>query len=81
MTTTHTLSKFIPQQKKIKELEKRNPRFKRVYSEYEMMCEQLWNVENTKGSSLPDDFVEAIKLQTEYLEVEVGDWLHLPEDH
>ena len=56
-------------------LEENNPRFKRVYSEYELMADQLWNLENTDTSNIPDDFIEAIKLQTEYLEEEIDDWL------
>ncbi|MDN3606734.1 hypothetical protein [Kaistella yonginensis] len=75
MITKRTYRKFNPQQKKIEELEKNSPRFKRVYSEYELMADQLWNLENTDTSNIPDDFIEAIKLQTEYLEEEIDDWL------
>ena len=65
----------MPQQKRIEELEKNSPRFKRVYSEYELMSDQLWTLENTDTTNIPDDFMEAIKLQTEYLEEELDDWL------
>lgn len=75
MTTQRPYRKFKPQQKRIEELEKNSPRFKRVYSEYEMMSEQLWDLENTDTTNIPDDFMEAIKLQTEYLEEEIDDWL------
>ena len=75
MINKRTYRKFNPQQKKIEELEKNSPRFKRVYSEYELMADQLWNLENTDTSNIPDDFIEAIKLQTEYLEEEIDDWL------
>lgn len=75
MTTQRPYRKFMPQQKRIEELEKNSPRFKRVYSEYEMMSEQLWDLENTDNTNIPDDFMEAIKLQTEYLEEEIDDWL------
>ena len=75
MTAKRPFRKFNPQQKKIEELEKNSPRFKRVYSEYELMADQLWNLENTDTSNIPDDFIEAIKLQTEYLEEEIDDWL------
>lgn len=67
--------KFKPQQQKIEELEKRNPRFKRIYSEYELMSDELWNLENSDTSNIPDDFIDSIKLQTEYLEEEIDDWL------
>lgn len=67
--------KFKPQQKKIEELERNNPRFKRIFSEYEMMTDELWNLENSDMSDVPDDFINAVKLQTEYLEDEIDDWL------
>ncbi len=68
--------KFQAQQNKIEDLEKSNSRFKRIYSEYENMSEQLWNIENSEGDSIPDDFLNAIKLQTSYLEDEIEDWLY-----
>ena len=68
--------KFLPQQKKIEELEKNNSRFRRIYSEYELMSDELWNLETSDTSgSIPDDFINAIKLQTSYLEDEIEDWL------
>ena len=67
--------KFTPQQQKIEALEKQSPRFKRIYSEYELMSDELWNLENSDISNIPDDFLNAVKLQTEYLEDEIGDWL------
>ncbi|MBO6200505.1 MAG: hypothetical protein J6N74_02665 [Chryseobacterium sp.] len=68
--------KFLPQQKKIEELEKSSSRFKRIYSEYEWMSDELWDMEsNETAESIPDDFINAIKLQTSYLEDEIEDWL------
>ena len=68
--------KFLPQQKKIEELEMNNSRFRRIYSEYELMSDELWNLETSDTSgSIPDDFINAIKLQTTYLEDEIEDWL------
>ena len=68
--------KFLPQQKKIEELEKNSSRFRRIYSEYEMMSDELWNLESSETTeSVPDDFINAIKLQTSYLEDEIQDWL------
>ena len=68
--------KFLPQQKKIEELENSNSRFRRIYSEYELMSDELWNLETSDTSgSIPDDFINAIKLQTSYLEDEIEDWL------
>ena len=62
-------------EEKIDELEKSSPRFKRIYSEYELMSDELWNLENSDISNIPDDFLNAVKLQTEYLEDEIDDWL------
>ena len=68
--------KFLPQQKKIEELEKSSSRFKRIYSEYELMSDELWDMEsNETEESIPDDFINAIKLQTSFLENEIEDWL------
>jgi len=67
--------KFQLQQTHIEALEKENSRFKRVYSEYENMSDELWNLENSKGDSVPDDFINAMILQTSYLEDEIEDWL------
>ncbi|KIA89626.1 hypothetical protein [Kaistella jeonii] len=75
MTIQKPFRKFIPQQKKIEELEKNSPRFKRIYEEYELMSDELYNMENSDTSNIPDDFMDAVKIQTEYLEDEIGDWL------
>ena len=75
MNTPKKYRKFTPQQQKIEALEKESPRFKRIYSEYELMSDELWNLENTDISNIPDDFLDAIKLQTSYLEEEIDDWL------
>ena len=75
MTVLRPSRKFLPQLKRIRELEKSSDRFRRVYSEYETITDELWNLENTDTSNIPDDFLDAVKLQAEYLEDEVGDWL------
>ena len=75
MITKKTYRKFNPQLKRIEELEKNSPRFKRIYAEYEIMSDELWNLEHSDVTNIPDDFIDAVKLQTEYLEEEIGDWL------
>lgn len=75
MKTPLPYRKFQPQQKKIENLENSSPRFKRIYSEYQTMSDELWELENTTMESVPDDFINAIKLQTSYLEDEIEDWL------
>lgn len=67
--------KFKFEQKKIEELEKNNPRFKRIFDEYETMSEELHKLETSDSVEVPDDFLNAIKLQTEYLRDEIDDWL------
>ena len=75
MTKQRPYRKFVPQQREIEALEKNSPRFKRVYEEYELLSDELWNLENSDMTNIPDDFINAVKLQTEYLEDEIGDWL------
>lgn len=67
--------KFQLQQNKIENLERSSPRFKRIYSEYQTMSDDLWELENSVEDNVPDDFIEAIKLQASYLEDEIEDWL------
>ncbi|WP_292010090.1 hypothetical protein [Chryseobacterium sp.] len=67
--------KFQLQQKNIEALERENSRFKRIYSEYENMSNELWSLENSSGEPQPDDFINAIILQKTYLEDEIEDWL------
>lgn len=68
--------KFQHQQKNIEALERQSSRFKRVYSEYENMSDDLWDLENSERKDVPDDFLDAMILQTSYLEDEIEDWLH-----
>ncbi|MGD1319648.1 hypothetical protein [Chryseobacterium sp. 2R14A] len=75
MKSQNKYRKFQLQQKNIEVLEKENSRFKRVYSEYENMSNDLWDLENSDGDPIPDDFISAIQLQTSYLEEEIEDWL------
>lgn len=75
MKSQNKYRKFQLQQKNIEALEKENSRFKRVYSEYENMSDELWNLESTKGDPLPDDFINAMIVQASYLEEEIEDWL------
>ncbi len=75
MNPQNPYRKFNTQKKKIEELEQNSPRFKRIYSEYEIMADELWNLENSDVTTVPDDFIDAVKLQTEYLKDEIEDWL------
>ncbi|NAW51476.1 hypothetical protein GNY06_08820 [Elizabethkingia argentiflava] len=69
-------SKFIKYQDKIRELEDKNPRFKRVFQEYEIFSRELWDLETCAGGNpIPDDFIEAFQLQMRYLEEEIKNWL------
>lgn len=75
MKNPNPYRKFRGQQDKIAVLEKTNPRFKRVYNEYELLSEELWKHETTEGVSIPDDFLNSFKLQTSFLEDEIESWL------
>ncbi|KUJ50398.1 hypothetical protein [Chryseobacterium sp. JAH] len=75
MKSQNKYRKFQLQQKNIEALEKENTRFKRVFSEYENMSDELWNLENQEGEPIPDDFINAMVMQTSYLEKEIEDWL------
>jgi len=75
MKSNNRYRKFQLQQKNIEALERENSRFKRVYSEYETMSDELWNLETAQGNAVPDDFIDAIAMQTHYLEEEIQDWL------
>ncbi|MBT2622180.1 MULTISPECIES: hypothetical protein [Chryseobacterium] len=75
MKSQNKYRKFQLQQKNIEALERENSRFKRVYSEYENMSDELWNLENSNDKQIPDDFINAMILQTSYLEDEIQDWL------
>lgn len=75
MNLQRPFRKFNPQQKKIEELEKKSPRFKRIFSEYELMTDELYDMETSESSNVPDDFINAIKLQTEFLEEEIDGFL------
>lgn len=72
--------KFQGQQDKIEKLEKSNSRFKRVFSEYEFMAEELWDLNNIE-SNIPDDFLDSILVQTSFLEKEIEQWLDVPDSN
>lgn len=67
--------KFLPKQKTIEELELKNDRFRRIYAEYESFSRELSNLESADAPAVPDDFMDAVKLQTSILEDEVEYWL------
>ncbi len=67
--------KFQLQQENIEALQTENSRFKRVYSEYENMSDELWNLESSTTQPVPDDFIDAMIVQTSYLEEEIEGWL------
>lgn len=80
MKNQRTLKRFSPLQGKISELKKNNSRFKRVYREYEIMTDELWNLENSPEISVSDDFLNAVNVQTNYLEEEIDGWLKSEEE-
>lgn len=79
MKNSRPYRKFQFQQKKIEELEQNDNRFKRMYTEYESMSEELWDMECQEESSVTDDFLESFRLQTNYLEEQIENWLQREE--
>lgn len=75
MKSNHRYRKFQLHQKNIEALEKENSRFRRVFSEYEILAEELWKLENEAESGVPDAYIEAMLMQSAYLEDEIQDWL------
>ena len=80
MKTPRPYRKFQFKQEKIKDLEEHNPRFKRVYSEFENLSDEIWEIETGDRASVPDDFMFALKMQTNWLEDEIDRWLDLKDD-
>ncbi len=68
-------SKFQKMTNEIKDLEKTNPRFKRVFSEFEEIVYEIWEIETGNRAAVPDDFIFALKLQKKCLEEEIDEWL------
>lgn len=66
---------------KIEELEKTNARFKRVYSEYQLINDEIKQMELDDNASVPDDFLDAMQLQSSCLEDEIKIWLTDDNDH
>ena len=75
MKSNRPYRRLKPQRQKIEELEKSIQRFKRIYSEYEQVSEELWNMENSEDISTPDDFIDATQQQKDFLQHEISDWL------
>ena len=77
MKTPRSYRKFQFQQDKIRNLEEKSPRFKRIYTEFENLSDEIWDIETGDRDSVPDDFMMALQLQTNFLEDEIDNWLGL----
>lgn len=75
MTPGKPYRKFQAQESSIRRLKEQNSRFNRVYSEYETMSDELWDLETSERMPVPDDFRDAVQQQTDYLEEEISNWL------
>ncbi len=75
MITNKSMRKFAPQRKQIEALEKECPRFKRIFSEYEAISDDLWEKQNSTAVNIPDDFFAAMESQTDLLEHVILDLL------
>jgi len=80
MKTPRSYRKFQFQQEKIRNLEEKSPRFKRIYTEFENLSDEIWDIETGDRDSVPDDFMMALQLQTNFLEDEIDNWLSLKDE-
>lgn len=80
MKTPRSYRKFQFQQDKIRNLEEKSPRFKRIYTEFEYLSDEIWDIETGDRDSVPDDFMMALQLQTNFLEDEIDNWLSLKDE-
>ena len=80
MKTPRSYRKFQLQQEKIRNLEEKSPRFKRIYTEFENLSDEIWDIETGDRDSVPDDFMMALQLQTNFLEDEIDNWLSLKDE-
>ena len=80
MKTPRSYRKFQFQQDKIRNLEEKSPRFKRIYTEFENLSDEIWDIETGDRDSVPDDFMMALQLQTHFLEDEIDNWLSLKDE-
>ena len=80
MKTPRSYRKFQFQQDKIRNLEEKSPRFKRIYTEFENLSDDIWDIETGDRDSVPDDFMMALQLQTNFLEDEIDNWLGLKDE-
>lgn len=68
-------SKFQDCKEKIREMEEHNPRFRRVYSEFNAIVEEIRQMKRDSEDSVPDDFWWALETQKALLEEEIEHWL------
>ena len=80
MKTPRSYRKFQFQQDKIRNLEEKSPRFKRIFTEFENLSDEIWDIETGDRDSVTDDFMMALQLQTNFLEDEIDNWLSLKDE-
>lgn len=80
MKTSSLYRKFQIRRDKIKDLEEKNPRFRRVFSEFEDITDEIWEIENGNREDIPDDFLFALFLQKKCLEEEIDEWLEIKDN-
>lgn len=57
--------------KKIKDLEKNNSHFRRMYSEYENTNNAIWEMETQENKYITDELILSLRLQAESLGTEI----------
>lgn len=79
MNNPRPYRRFQPKTQEISALKKNNSRFERIYREYEVISEELWDFENSDKVSVCDEFLNALQQQSHFLEEEIDDWLAVKE--
>lgn len=76
MKANKTYRKTKLQKELIHHLEKNNPRFRRVFHEFEEITHEIWEIEMGNRAAVPDDFMWALDQQKKCLEEEIDQWLY-----
>lgn len=75
MNTQEVLQKFTAQPQQIEELEKKSPRFRRIFAEYCSITQEFWDMQNSARNNISDELLAAIQLQIDFLERAIRDFL------
>lgn len=72
---THHLLRTNLSVRKQQELERKNPRFKRMITEYESITDELWEMQNDNSKNVADDLLNAMEVQSDLLSDAIEEYL------